>query len=240
MHILNRISTLTSNKILLKAFPFIIHPKHNGMGLKKNWIVLLYCCSSDNGGLGLVPPRQGPRNTQNLPLKNAKGCVYEGGIRVPMLVKWKGITKPGSVTDQYTIIEDFFPTILEMAKLSSYKTVQIVDGKSMVPLLKNPARSDSVRSLIWHLPNKWQPLDGHYQSAIRQGRWKLIYQMRDGKKELYDLSNDIGELHNLAEQHPEKVKALAALLGNQLRAWNSPMPRYKNSGNVVPMPDEKN
>jgi len=127
-----------------------------------------------------------------------------------------------------------------MAKLSSYKTVQIVDGKSMVPLLKNPDRSDSVRSLIWHLPNKWQPLDGHYQSAIRQGRWKLIYQMRDGKKELYDLSNDIGEQHNIAEQHPEKVKVLAALLGNQLRAWNSPMPRYKNSGNVVPMPDEKN
>ncbi len=193
---------------------------------------------SDNGGTCLVPPRGGERYTQNLPLKAGKGYVYEGGIRVPMLVKWQGVVNPGTISNQYVIIEDLFPTILEMARIKNYKTVQTIDGISIVPILKNATYIDSARTLIWHLPNKWQPNDGHYQSAIRQGHWKLIYKMRDGKKELYDLASDISETNNLAYQYPEKVKELSYLFSQQLRKWKSPMPVVKITGKVVPLPDE--
>ena len=209
-------------------------------GVEKNTVVIFM---SDNGGLSTVPPRGGEQNTHNLPLKAGKGSIYEGGIREPMLVKWPGVTKPGSVARQYLIIEDFFPTILEMAGVKKYKTVQQVDGKSFVPLLKNPALKDENRTLVWHFPNKWQPKDNlgiNYRSAIRQGNWKLVYNMRDGSRELYNLKTDIGEMNNLAAKFPEKVKSLSSLLSQQLRKWNSPMPVVKSTGKSVSMPDEIN
>jgi hypothetical protein len=82
------------------------------------------------------------------------------------------------------------------------------------------------------------PNDGHYQSAIRQGSWKLIYKLRDGQKELYNLTSDIGEAKNLASIFPGKVKELSYLLSEQLRLWRSPMPVFKSTGKIVPMPDE--
>jgi arylsulfatase A-like enzyme len=203
----------------------------------KNTVIIFI---SDNGGLSYVPPRGGELHTHNLPLRAGKGSVYEGGIREPMLVKWPGIVKPGSVTHQYIIIEDFLPSILEMAGVSSYRTIQKVDGRSFVPLLKNPGLRDNKRALIWHMPNKWQPQDGpgiNYKSAIRQGDWKLIYNMRDGKKELYNLKNDIGESIDLAAKHPQKVKDLSTLLSQSLREWNSPMPGIKSTNKLVPLPD---
>ena len=145
---------------------------------------------SDNGGLSLAPPRGGEPHTQNLPLKAGKGSVYEGGIREPMIVSWPGVVKPKTVAKQYVIIEDFFPTILEMAGIKKFKTVQVVDGKSFLPILKNPGLNDTPVSLVWHYPNNWIPMRGpgiNYHSAIRQGNWKLIYNMRDGSKELYHL-----------------------------------------------------
>jgi arylsulfatase A-like enzyme len=193
---------------------------------------------SDNGGVGLVPPRSGVSNTQNLPLRAAKGYVYEGGIREPMLVKWPGVVKPGSVTNQYVIIEDFFPTILEIAQINNYKMVQTIDGKSMVPILNDAAYYDTTRILIWHQPNRWMPNDGHYQSAIRQGSWKLVYKMRDGQIELYNLTSDIGETTNLSLTYPGKVKELSSILSEQLRIWRSPMPIFKSTGKVIPLPDE--
>lgn len=206
-------------------------------GVEKNTIVIFM---SDNGGLSLTPQRGGKRHTQNLPLRAGKGSVYEGGIREPMIVKWPGVTKPGEKTDQYVAIEDFFPTILEMAGIKKYKTVQTIDGRSIVPILRNTAFSDNQRCLIWHVPNKWQGADGpgiNYHSAIRQGQWKLVYNMRTGNKELYNLKQDIGEHHNLADQTPDKVNALSLLLGKQLRNWNAVMPFFKETGQPVPWPD---
>ncbi len=196
---------------------------------------------SDNGGLSLSPPRGGEQYTQNLPLKAGKGSVYEGGIRVPMIVKWPGVTKPNVTTSHYVIIEDFFPTILQMAGVNDFKTVQNIDGKSFIPVLRNPAHVDSTRVLIWHYPNKWTDKDGpgiHYYSAIRQGKWKMVYSMRTGKKELYNLDADIGETNDLSERYPEKVLKLSSLLSVQLRKWNAPMPVFKNTGKPVPWPDE--
>jgi arylsulfatase A-like enzyme len=206
--------------------------------LSDNTIIIFM---SDNGGLSLVPPRGGMANTHNLPLKSGKGAVYEGGIREPMLVSWPGVTKPGSIASQYVMIEDFFPTILEMAGLKKYNCIQTVDGISFLPLLKHPDKTDSLRSLIWHIPNKWYAEDGfgiNYKSAIRQGDWKLIYNMRNGHKELYNLKMDVGENNDLNSKYPHKVKDLSSLLSDKLRGWKAPMPVLKATGKAVPMPDE--
>ncbi len=195
---------------------------------------------SDNGGFSLAP-RSGEPFTQNHPLKSGKGSVYEGGIREPMIVKWPGVTTPGTVTDQYVIIEDFFPTILQMAGIQQFKTVQTVDGKSFMPVLKNRNYGDTTRTLIWHYPNKWIPQGGpgiNYKSAIRQGSWKLVYNMQNGKNELYNLQQDIGENNDIPDQYPEKAKELSALLSGQLRKWKAPLPVFKNTGKMVPWPDE--
>lgn len=221
------------DKSLGDIMDFLINKKIN-----KNTIVIFM---TDNGGLSLTPLRGGEAHTHNLPLRAGKGSIYEGGIRVPMIVKWPGVVKPGTKTDQYIIVEDFFPSLLEMAGVRNYKAVQPVDGESFVPLLRNPGDRDTERILIWHFPNKWQP-DGpgiNYKSAIRQGDWKLVYHMRDGRKELFNLRDDIGETTDLALQHPEKVRALSSLLSSQLREWKAPMPVVKSTGKAVGFSDEQ-
>ncbi len=207
-------------------------------GIEKNTIIIFM---SDNGGLSYAPPRGGKPHTQNLPLKAGKGSVYEGGIREPMIVKWPGVVKPASISLQPVIVEDFFPTILQMAGISNYKSIQKIDGESFVAILKNNRYLDSMRTFTWHFPNKWQPQDGpgiNYKSAIRQGNWKLIYNMRDGSKELYNLAADLGESNELSKQYPQKVATLGKLLADKLRKWQAPMPLFKINGKPVPFADE--
>lgn len=209
-------------------------------GIENNTIILFM---SDNGGLSLTPPRGGTAHTQNLPLRAGKGSVYEGGIREPMIVKWPGVAKPNSITDQYIIIEDFFPSILEMAGIEKAKTIQSIDGKSFKPLLINQNVVDENRVLIWHYPNKWINKDGpgiNYFSAIRKGSWKMVYRMRDGKKELYNLKNDLGEQNDVSNQNPEKLNELSKLISQKLREWKSPMPTDIKSGKKVTLPDQSN
>lgn len=206
-------------------------------GVEKNTVIIFM---SDNGGLS-QHGRGGQANTHNLPLRSGKGSVYEGGIRVPMIVKWPALVKPSAVAKQYTIIEDFFPTILDMAGIKNSKIEQTVDGKSFLPILKDVNYTDNDRALIWHYPNKWISDVGpgiNYFSAIRQGDWKLVYSMRTGKKELYNLKNDIGELNDLAEKNPDEVKKLANLLTQKLKDAQALMPSFKSSGKVVPWPNE--
>lgn len=196
--------------------------------IEKNTVVIFM---SDNG----------PSYRANLPLKSSKGSVYEGGIREPMIVKWPAMVKPSTVAQQYIIIEDFFPTILEIAGLKNYKTAQQVDGKNFLPILKNANYTNNNRALVWHSPNKWTSSAGpgiNYFSAIRQGDWKLVYSMRTGKKELYNLNDDIGENNNLSDLHPDKVKQLSLILSNKLRKQKAPIPSFKSTGKVIPMPDE--
>lgn len=207
-------------------------------GIASNTIIMFL---SDNGGLSLKPQRGGASHTQNLPLRAGKGSVYEGGIRIPMLVQWSGKVAPNSIAKQYVVVEDFFPTILAMAGIKIPNLVQTLDGKSFLPILKNPNFLDSTRSLVWHYPNKWIPTDGpgiNYFSAIRQGNWKLVYNQRNGKKELYHLSNDLGETHDLASQYPDQVTKLSKLLSEQLRQYKAKMPLVINTGKLVPFPDE--
>jgi len=208
-------------------------------GVEKNTVIIFM---SDNGGLSLTNPGErggNQNNVQNLPLKAGKGSVYEGGIRVPMIVKYPAMVKPASVTSQYVIIEDFFPSILALAGVKNFKTVQQVDGKSFVPILKNPLTINEERILIWHYPNKWgnmQEIGTNYFSAVRKGDWKLIYNLRNGKRELYNLRTDIGETKDIASENLQKVNQLTNALGVQLKQWNAPMPIRKSDRKPVGWP----
>jgi arylsulfatase A-like enzyme len=196
---------------------------------------------SDNGGLSLTPQRGGKAHTQNLPLKQGKGSLYEGGIRIPMLVAGPGIA-PSSTTKQYVGIDDIFPTIMEFAGQKKYKTIQTVDGKSMLPFLKDANKMDSEKVLLWHYPNNWTSVNLKgisWGTALRKGNWKLIYFHKYQTMELYDLSNDIGEEKDLAAKYPEKVKELADLMTKELKSKNALMPSFKKDGKQVPWPDEQ-
>lgn len=193
------------------------------MNADKNTVIIFM---SDNGGLSLTPHRTAPAHTQNLPLRAGKGSVYEGGIRVPMIVSWPARIRAGTATDQYVMIDDFFPTILSLAGIRQYEMVQTIDGRNMMPIFTNPSYSDTSRALIWHYPNKWNNVGGpgiSYYSAIRKGSWKLVYSMRDGKKELYNLKDDIAEKYDLATANPAIVNSLYNQLEKTLRENNAPM-----------------
>ncbi|WP_068691645.1 sulfatase [Culturomica massiliensis] len=196
---------------------------------------------SDNGGLASEPGwRDGVPHTQNAPLNSGKGSAYEGGIREPMLVKWPGVVKPGVVCDKPLIIEDFYPTILEMAGITDYKTVQHIDGVSFVPMLKEAGDTFKGRKLFWHYPNLWGntgPGIGA-TSVVRNGDWKLVYYYETGKKELFNIRADIGEKDDCASRNPKLVHKLSGELGKYLRSVNAQRPSFKKTGKPCPWPDE--
>ena len=207
-------------------------------GITENTYILFL---SDNGGLTNVPPRGGKANTQNLPLKQGKGSVYEGGVRIPMIAAGPGIEK-NSTTSQYVVIDDFFPTILELAGVKKYQTIQQIDGKSIVPFLRDKNKKDNEKILLWHYPNNWTNINLKgisWGSALRKGNWKVLYFHKAGKLELYDLNADIGELKDLSVLQPAKLEEMATLLTNELKKRGAKMPTYKKSGQQVPWPDEK-
>ncbi|WP_282162236.1 sulfatase [Ulvibacterium marinum] len=205
-------------------------------GLEEKTIVLFM---SDNGGLS-AHARGGEPHTHNKPLASGKGAMYEGGIREPMLVKWPGKTEPGSITDYQVIIEDFYPTILEMAEIDSLQTVQKIDGESFVEVLSGEWEYKGVRPLYWHYPNEWGPNGPGIgaASAVRKGDWKFVYFHADRRMELYNLKEDIGETKNLFEENPEKAKELAETLTNHLKSVKAQMPMDKKTGERVEYPFE--
>lgn len=162
--------------------------------------------TSDNGGLLPV--------TSNVPLRAGKGSAYEGGVRVPLIVKWPGVTKPGSRCETPVISVDHLPTMLEMAGLKA-GTPHVLDGESLVPLLQQTGGLTR-DALYWHYPH-YHPGGATPYSAIRQGDLKLIEFFEDQHVELYNVSEDIGEQHDLAEKLPDQ----AQVLRTKLAAWRS-------------------
>jgi arylsulfatase A-like enzyme len=204
--------------------------------LEKNTIIIFM---SDNGGLS-AEARGGKAHIHNWPLNSGKGSAYEGGIRVPMIIKWPGEVQSSSESHDYLIIEDFFPSILEMANIQNYKTRQEVDGVSFGPILKGEnLNSSKEKALVWHYPNKWGPEGPGIgaTSTIRKGDWKLIYWYKTQELELFNLADDIGENHNLGTVHPEKVEELAKALGQYLRMVNADRPKFLFSDEHCPWPD---
>jgi arylsulfatase A-like enzyme len=175
----------------------------DALDLAENTVIFF---TSDNGGLVLN------NVTSNQPLRAGKGSVYEGGVRVPLLVKWPGVTRPGSVCDAPVSTPDFYPTMLEMAGLKPLQR-QVMDGRSLVPLLRQrgAVRRDTV---YWHYPH-YHPGGATPYSAVRAGDWKLIEFFEDNRVELYHLRDDIGEENDLAATQRGKAQALR----KQLQAW---------------------
>ena len=213
---------------------------------------------ADNGGLSV----SGRLANANAPLRAGKGSCYEGGTREPLIVAWPGHVAPGSVSEEPVIIEDFYPTLLEAAGVplpaqaelaetpegvyADGPLRQVLDGASFLPVAlgrRGTVRSDgAARPLLWHYPNKWGegPVGKayNYYSALRLGRWKLIYQHSDQSFELYDLPTDLSESRNLAAERPEEVDRLRREMGRLLRERGAQMPIVQATGAAVPWPDE--
>jgi arylsulfatase A-like enzyme/lysophospholipase L1-like esterase len=208
-------------------------------GLTDETIILFI---SDNGGLS-ASGRGGTPHTHNRPLSSGKGSAHEGGTRVPMIVSWPGVTLADSVCDQPVIVEDFFPTILELAGVQNITQVGgTIDGKSFFPLIRGQSTVlPNPRPLYWHFPNHWGPKGPGIgpSSSIREGDWKLIYYHETQSYELFDLANDLPEQRNLAEAKPGLRDNLARQLRDYLITVDAQMPIQKSSGLPVPYPAEQ-
>jgi arylsulfatase A-like enzyme len=183
------------------------------LGLQGNTIVVF---TSDNGGLSTAEGAP----TSNLPLRGGKGWHYEGGVREPLIVRWPGVTQPGSTCRAPMISTDYYPTFLEMAGLP-LRPRQHVDGVSLVPLLKGRAAAE--RPLFWHYPH-YSNQGGGPGGAVRVGNFKLIEWYEDRRAELFDLSDDVGERHDLAATMPERTAALRRQLHDWRQSVGAAMP----------------
>ncbi len=196
---------------------------------------------SDNGGYATGKQwRDEPLYTQNAPLRCGKGSLLEGGIREPMIVSWPGKVKAGTRCNDYLIIEDFYPTILEMAGIHDYKVPQTIDGVSFMPMLTGHGNTSKDRALVWNFPNVWGESGPgiDLDCAIRKGEYKLIYYYKTGRKELYNIQIDIGEQHDLSSSQTNLVAKLSKELGTYLRHVNAQRPIFRTTGKPCPWPDE--
>lgn len=184
-------------------------------GLEDNTVVLFM---SDNGGLSTSEGHP----TSNVPLRAGKGWLYEGGIREPMIIKWPGKAKAGSVCSVPVTSTDFYPTMLEMAGIPQ-KPWQHKDGISLASLLEKGQKPDR-EAMYWHYPH-YGNQGGSPGSAIRMGRYKLIKFYEDDHVELYDLSVDIREAHNIAREKPEVKKRLLQNLNQWLEQTDAKFPQ---------------
>ncbi|HWB14211.1 MAG TPA: sulfatase-like hydrolase/transferase [Pirellulales bacterium] len=186
--------------------------------------------TSDNGGLAT---REGPNTpaTNNSPLREGKGWLYEGGIRVPLIVSWPGRIEAG-VEDGLVSSADVPVTALS---LCGYKFPQLVDGSDLAPLLveRKPLAS---RPLYWHYPH-YANQGSRPGAAVRDGDWKLIEFYDTGRRELFNVAEDVGESRNLADEQPERVAGLAARLASWREAVDAQMP--KPNPDYTPNPADK-
>ena len=176
------------------------------MGLEDQTIFIF---TSDNGGY-----------MNNYPLREIKSFVEEGGVRVPLIVKWKGEIEAGSDCAVPVVSNDFFPTIQEMAGTTLFEGL---DGVSLMPLLKGEIRYQN-RPIFWHSPHYHQIYGASPVGGVRQGDYKLIQCLEDMHFELYKVSEDMGETEDLADKMPGKVKELAALLHDWRKEVDARMP----------------
>jgi len=176
--------------------------------------------TSDNGAYGGV--------TDLAPLRAAKGHLYEGGIRVPLIVRWPGRVEAGTISSAPVISMDFFPTILEAAGLAP-GAGEPLDGESLMPLLRQTGTLKR-ESIFFHYPNYAFHGDNRLGGAIREGDYKLIEFYDDSTVELYDLASDIGEQHDLSEEMPQRAAAMKVELDRWLEASGAKMPTPIGSG----------
>ncbi|MBP7050564.1 MAG: sulfatase [Phycisphaerae bacterium] len=175
----------------------MIRARLRALGLVQDTIVVF---TSDNGGEDRV--------TSNAPLRAGKSTLYEGGIREPLIVYWPGVTQAGAVCETPVCTMDFYPTFAEVAG-SETPQGQVLDGVSLIPLLRDPGAGLARNTLYWHYPlDKPHFLGGRSAGAIRKDNFKLIEFFDTGEIELYDLATDPSEQHNLAVTEQNKRREL--------------------------------
>ena len=184
----------------------------NKLGIEDDTIVVF---ASDHGGLSARGSNREVA-TSNRPLRAGKGHLYEGGLRIPMMIRWPGATKPGTEIATPVSTLDLFPTFAAMAGIPLPEKAG-GDGLNLVPLLRGgiaPERD----AFFWHNPAPRPTSTGDwFSSAIRKGDLKLLDFPTEKKVELYDLAKDPGEAHNLADSRPEDRDRLLA----ELNAWRT-------------------
>lgn len=198
------------------------------LGLEDNTVVIF---TSDNGGLKNL--------TSNKPWRGGKGDLYEGGLRVPLIVRWPGKIAPGSVCDGAVISTDYFPTFLELAGLPLMPQAH-VDGNSLLPLWAG--ENVAPRTLYWHFPHRNEP-----SSSVIEDNWKVVHKIVSNQYELFDLNADPGEQNDLAGSYPERLDRLTQMLRAHLQSssaqrmrpnpeWdaNRPAGKVKNYGIFYP------
>lgn len=209
-------------------------------GIADNTVIIF---ASDNGGVGGYE-REGLKKsgdiTDNAPLRSGKGSLYEGGTRVPFIVRWPGVTTAGSSSGIPTIHVDLYPTFLEIAGAPAPKN-QPLDGESLAPLFRDPKAALKRDAIYQHFPgylgageNTWRTTP---VGLIQSGPWKLMEFFEDHRLELYNLNDDIGETKNLATAQPDKVRELHAKMiawresvGAKMPTPNTPTEAPKKKG----------
>jgi arylsulfatase A-like enzyme len=204
----------------------------DNLGIAEETMIIFY---SDNGGIGGYDEIEGRPDsdaitvtgiTDNSPLRGGKAMFYEGGIRVPLIIRWPGSIPQGSISNEPVKSIDFYPTYLEAAGLSKPKNHKL-DGVSFLPVLKDPEYLLNRDVLYWHFPGypnaawRTKPV-----SVIRSGDWKLLKFYETDSVELYNLIEDVSEKNNLSETQPEISNHLKQKLENWLEEVNAPLPRW--------------
>ncbi|MFN7340170.1 MAG: sulfatase [Opitutia bacterium] len=186
------------------------------LGLAKDTMVVFL---SDNGGYA---QRVGGYFPRNLPLRSGKGSAYEGGLRTPLIIRWPGVAKPGSLVEGVASVVDLMPTAVTAA---GAKAPEGIDGRDLAPLLRGEKAAD--RALIWYYPHVWgnkgPGIEPH--AAIRRGDLKAVHFFENGKTELYDLAKDPGETKDLAGERKADADRLREELLGAIKAGGRELPR---------------
>lgn len=188
------------------------------LGIADDTLILF---TSDNGGHSV---------TSNRPLRGCKGWLYEGGVREPWIVKWPGVTKPGSTCDVPVMNTDILPTVLEVCGLPAKPDLH-KDGVSFASLLRGETKPVH-DALFWHFPHYGNHGSGPC-SSVRVGDWKLIHWIEDDSVEMFNLATDLSEKNSVAAHHPEIVKNLRERLETWRKETDANMPRPKPAGQAV-------
>jgi len=191
--------------------------KLDDLGIADRTVVIF---TSDNGGLS-VPDGGFPAATSNAPLRAGKGYTYEGGVRVPLIVRWPGVVKPGAISPAQVCSIDFYPTVLEAAGPKGSPKHK-VDGINVIPALQG-SKSLERDALYWHYPH-YSNQKGTPSGAVRSGDYKLIRFYEDSHEELYNLAEDASESRDLRSKMPDTASELSKKIDAWLKETHADMP----------------
>ncbi len=189
--------------------------------------------TSDNGGLS-AHGRGGVAHRHNAPLRSGKGSAYEGGVRVPWIIRWPGVAESGGRHDAVVVTQDLFPTILSAASIDPPRD-HVIDGRDIRPVLEG-ATPD--RTVLFHQPHTWGASGPGIEpfSAVRSGPLKLIFFHGDRRFELYDLESDPGETMELSRRNPQELRRMRDLMHQELISQQAQLSIDRSSGLPVVLP----